>query len=152
MIDVACRSRWARAARGVVALIIEGAVCSGSLLNSLPRPHTRPDARPHTAAPNTLPDTAAPGATSPADAHASAPPPALLLTAYHCVRPLIERWEAEAREARGVAGDGAGEVAGAATGEAAAAAEEERAEAETAEEEVAGRFAPISVLFNWQAS
>ena len=148
MIDVACRSRWARAARGVVALIIEGAVCSGSLLNTLPRPDTLP----HTAAPNTLPHPAAPGATSPADAHSSAPPPALLLTAYHCVRPLIERWEAEAREARGVAGDGAGEVAGAATGEAAAAAEEERAEAETAEEEVAGRFAPISVLFNWQAS
>ena len=74
MVDVACRSRWARAARGVVALIIEGAVCSGSLLNTLPPPHALPD--------TALPGTAAPGDTSPAAAHSSAPPPALLLTAY----------------------------------------------------------------------
>ena len=82
MVDVACRSRWARAARGVVALLIEGGVCSGSLLNTVP-PH----------------------ATSPAAADGSSVGGggnggALLLTAYHCVRPLIERWEAEAREAR----------------------------------------------------
>ena len=127
MVDVACRSRWARAARGVVALMIEGGICSGSLLNTLP-----------------------PSATSPAAAHSSASPPALLLTAYHCVRPLLERWEAEAREAREAreaAGEGAGEASGEAAGE--AAGEEE--EAAAAEEETAGRFAPISVLFNWQA-
>jgi hypothetical protein len=99
MVDVACRSRWARAARGVVALMIEGGICSGSLLNTLP-----------------------PSATSPAAAHSSASPPALLLTAYHCVRPLLERWEAEAREAREAreaAGEGAGEASGEAAGEAA---------------------------------
>ena len=98
----------------MVALLIEGGVCSGSLLNTVP-PH----------------------ATSPAAADGSGGGGggnggALLLTAYHCVRPLIERWEAEARE-----------VAGEATGE----EEEEAAE----EEETAGRFVPISVLFNWQA-
>ena len=123
MVDVACRSRWARAARGVVALLIEGGICSGSLLNTAP-----------------------PRATSPAAAHSSASPPALLLTAHHCVRPLLERWEAEAREAREAAGEGAGEGVGEAAGE--ATGEEEAA---AAAEETAGRFAPISLLFNWQA-
>lgn len=63
MVDVSCEPIWADVARGVVAVLIQGGLCTGSLINTRGEP---------------MPDES--GATGP-----------LLLTGFHCVRDLVEQ-------------------------------------------------------------
>ena len=109
MVDAACEPAWTRAARGVVALLIDRSICSGTLINTLGGRREKP----------------------------------LLLTAFHCVRALVEQRIAAARRARAAA-----LKAPAAPAASAANTTEVSAEALAG---LAG-LVPLHALFNWEST